>query len=105
VNPKRTLQHFYALSKHSPLHRSTHEYNDDFPDYRFRCIDLHPSRQSRTFRPTKMMESSMRNLFFAALAALSFGMATLPAYAAGPDDGLGAATKMQQQESLSGGAG
>lgn len=44
----------------------------------------------------------MRNLFFAALAALSLGIATVPAYAAGHDN-LGAATKMWQQGEFSAG--
>lgn len=38
----------------------------------------------------------MRNLFFAALAALTLGIATVPAYAAG-HDGLTTATKAWQQ--------
>jgi hypothetical protein len=41
------------------------------------------------------MEINMRNLFFAALAALSLGVAVIPAYAAAPDN-LQGATRMQQ---------
>lgn len=37
----------------------------------------------------------MKNLFFAALAALSLGAAVVPAYAASPDS-LAGATRMQQ---------
>ncbi|HET6607520.1 MAG TPA: hypothetical protein VFG62_12655 [Rhodopila sp.] len=37
----------------------------------------------------------MKNLFFAALAALSLGIAVVPAYAA-PANDLSAATRMQQ---------
>jgi hypothetical protein len=45
-----------------------------------------------------MMEPDMRNLFFAALAALSLGIAVAPAYAA--TDDLRAATRMQQTSPL-----
>jgi hypothetical protein len=41
------------------------------------------------------MELDMRNLFFAALAALSLGVAVAPAHAASDKD-LSAATRMQQ---------
>jgi hypothetical protein len=37
----------------------------------------------------------MKNLFFAALAALSLGVAVVPAYASSAND-LSAATRMQQ---------
>ena len=46
----------------------------------------------------------MKNLFFAALAALSLGIATIPAYAAGPQD-LSGATTIQQQAPYTGGGG
>jgi hypothetical protein len=42
-----------------------------------------------------MIESSMKNLFFAALAALTLSVAVVPAYAASVSD-LSAATRMQQ---------
>lgn len=45
----------------------------------------------------------MKNLFFAALAALSLGMATIPAYAQAPVNDLSAATTIQQQGAFSGG--
>ncbi len=45
----------------------------------------------------------MKNLFLAALAVLTLGVATIPAYAAGPDDGLNSATTMQQQAPFTGG--
>jgi hypothetical protein len=38
----------------------------------------------------------MKNLFFAALAVLSLGLAVVPAYAAASHDNLSAATRMQQ---------
>ena len=38
----------------------------------------------------------MKNLFFAALAALSLGVAVVPAYAASSANDLRAATRMQQ---------
>jgi hypothetical protein len=45
----------------------------------------------------------MRNLFFAALAALSVGTAVVPAYAASTVSGDAAATQMQQTGVYSGG--
>jgi hypothetical protein len=50
-------------------------------------------------RLTLYMENSMRNLFLAALAALSLGAATLQAHA----NDLSAATTMQQQAPYTGG--
>jgi hypothetical protein len=42
----------------------------------------------------------MKNLFFAALAALSLGIAVVPAYAAPAHDDLSNATRMQQTGAL-----
>jgi Na+-driven multidrug efflux pump len=45
----------------------------------------------------------MKNLFFAALAALTLGIATVPAYAAGQDNLNGATKAWQQGEFATGG--
>ena len=62
-----------------------------------RCEDAFymQRRRRRTPCPVKIKERKMRNLFFAALAALSLGAAVAPAYAASVTD-AGSATRMQQ---------
>jgi hypothetical protein len=51
----------------------------------------------------RKMECSMKNMFFAALAALSLSAAVVPAYAASTIGGDAAATRMQQTGSYGGG--